>query len=262
MEDNNSSELFNQHYTVTLTSKSHEVRKFQKVISLKIIKTINDHVRIYFTGTIDIPDENTNQAEFAAKYLNELNLNEWAIVVKNLMVKQLIQTGTSKQNDENGSVIFLGLVTKAEIVANNGSFDLVMEGASYTYKLDIEKKNRSFQNSAMTYQRLIEKVIGDRAICADLQKQTQLLERLFVQYQITDWEFLKRMSSRQNSGLIADCTESKAKFWFRVPDNSKKEAKILEAVECQVCKNILEYQKIKRNSVSANPKSPKVDGIA
>jgi hypothetical protein len=249
--------LTNHQVAVTFVSKKQEIREFTSIKTLKIIKAINDHVRVWFAGTIKIPEAITNNTQYIREYLNELNLSEWEIVVNTLKINQAMAVAVDKaqqkkQNNIAKELFFRGLVTKATVTAINGVYDLTIEGASYTYKLDLALQNRSFQNKGMTFKQLIQKVIDGQAICADLEQQTAIIKRLFVQYKVTNWRFLARMASWQNSGLVADCLESMPKFYFRVPDQSKQDAIIIDSVEYQVVKNIREFQRNKQNAYIKN----------
>jgi hypothetical protein len=247
----------NNHVEVTLVGKTQEIREFTTIKTLKITKAINEHVRVWFAGTIKIPEEITDSAQYIMDYLNALNLGEWEIVVKIVKIKQAPGAIVSKekqanQDNKTEEVFFRGLVINIRIDAVNGVYDITLEGASYTYKLDIALGNRSFQNKDMTFKQLIEKVISGQAICADLSKHTESIRRLFVQYKVTNWSFLVRMASRQNSGLVADCLESMPKFYFRVPDQSNQTAIQLtcnnnQAVEYQVIKNVREFKRNQKN---------------
>ena len=58
--------------------------------------------------------------------------------------------------------------------------------------MDLEK-NRSFQDKHMTYGKLLRKIVSsyEGGDIIDHLSDGKEIEELFVQYQETDWEFLK-----------------------------------------------------------------------
>lgn len=72
--------------------------------------------------------------------------------------------------------------------------------------MDIKKKARSFQDTSMTYGALVSQITGEYpgAECQILFADVPLGE-IAVQYQETDWQFLKRMLSAMHVPLV--CSE-------------------------------------------------------
>lgn len=92
--------------------------------------------------------------------------------------------------------IFNGLVSQAVMEGNGGFCNLVITAKSFSCCMDVVKKSRTFQNTAMTYHQLVKRVIeeypgADCMLCFT----DQPIGTIAVQYQETDWEFLKRMLS-------------------------------------------------------------------
>lgn len=100
-----------------------------------------------------------------------------------------------KRND--GDIFFSGIICKADIKDNGNSYEVKIIALSNSICLDTTKKSRSFQDISMTYAELIEKVVCSESnsivICSkDCEK---VIGRIFLQYNETDWEFLKRVVS-------------------------------------------------------------------
>jgi hypothetical protein len=85
-------------------------------------------------------------------------------------------------------------------------------------------KSRSFQNSAMTYTNLFKKVIAGYpgADVIDNGSRGANLGDFAVQYQETDWYFLKRMASKFHTGLIPADHFDQPKFYFGIPEGGSK----------------------------------------
>ena len=70
----------------------------------------------------------------------------------------------------------------------------------------MEKKNRSFQNKQKTYVSLENEImeVYSKAMISDVASKKKELGKFIVQYQETDWEFLKRLASHFHTGLVND----------------------------------------------------------
>lgn len=168
---------------------------------LTLTKKVNDHARLRFTGIIpeDVKDAYVKMTE--SNTAIELN-----------------------QIDEQGNPIplFKGVVLAIEVHTIRDVYYIEIEAASHSYLLDIKRKNRSFQQKEMTYAALLQQV-GAAYPGMDSKDEVSKgakLGQFTMQYQETDWQFLKRMASRFNAGLITAVIFDKPKLHFGVPDGS------------------------------------------
>lgn len=85
-----------------------------------------------------------------------------------------------------------------------------------TALLDVELKSRSFQDVNMTYRQVVETVLCDTpnasADFADIANQP--IQKPLIQYEETDWAFIKRLASMLGTQLIPDCTTPYPRFSF------------------------------------------------
>lgn len=85
-----------------------------------------------------------------------------------------------------------------------------------TAQLDVELKSRSFQDVTMTYRQVVETVLRDTpnasADFADIADQS--IQKPLIQYEETDWAFIKRLASMLRTQLIPDCTTPYPRFSF------------------------------------------------
>ncbi|MGZ7440994.1 hypothetical protein [Paenibacillus sp. TH7-28] len=145
-------------------------------------------------------------------------------------------------------VLFNGIIKNSEVEQINGVYTAKIEGTSHTYNLDIERLRRSFQNENVTYKELFERVLQGYAhsdfICSDtLEKEP--IKRFILQYDETDWEFIKRVVSRANKGLIADVRLEGAKFYIGLPEG-REEIEIPKA-PYRVSRDLAWIQRVMRN---------------
>lgn len=91
-----------------------------------------------------------------------------------------------------------------------------IRGIGETAVLDREKRNRSFQNGDMTYQQISEEVIKeyDNAAFIWALEKDMPIGTPIIQYEETDWEFLKRICSHMHGTLISDLTGEKTNFFM------------------------------------------------
>lgn len=177
----------------------NEILKIRTDIPLSSVTTfhmqwcINDHAHLKLYGDISY--------EAAVEYQN-----------KNCSGNCIRVTYCEGQEEQ---VIFNGLVRKSVISFEGRYAQIEIEGISATWKLDILKQFRSFQDKDMTYAALARKIADytGTSVLSLIGKNTKLLKPL-IQYQETDWEFLRRISSHLNKYILCDVLTGKPAFWF------------------------------------------------
>lgn len=194
--------------------------EFQKIIQLKIIKELNEHVKLHISGIIS--DENLD------KYVEETGAKE-AIKV-------------SAKDDENNEItLFEGIVTKVCIKASNDVRTLEIEALSNTFFMDIKKVSSSYQDKKLTYSEIFDKKnsrYGNLVMVDNVTNGTKI-DKFIVQYKETDWEFLKRLASYFNVALVPECKLPGIKYSI----GGSGEAKVYEINEFNysVQKGLQEY---------------------
>lgn len=169
---------------------------------LTIVKRINDHARVKVVAVVPEGEED--------KYINITKTNT------NIEIRN--------EDDSGVTTLFKGIVTDIEVKAVRGVYYVSIDGMSTTFNLDLKIKRRSFQNKDLTYVSLIKEVIKDYpgADFIDVAAGSKKIEKVIVQYDETDWQFLKRMASHFNAGLIPDTNSDKPKFWFGIAQGGEK----------------------------------------
>ncbi len=170
----------------------------KSLIGLKITKEINNHSKIYFKGIIEEDKKDEYISKASTKDKIELNYIENGATVK---------------------CLFKGVISKIKIKAVNSIYYVEAEGISNTYELDVKLKKRSFQNKNMSYTEFVQKVISNcsGADFINVAAQGKTIGRFLLQYNETDWQFLKRTASKNGDVLVADDSGDKPRFWFGVP---------------------------------------------
>ena len=156
-----------------------------------------------------------------------LSENETGINSMNAPIQLLGQGNTA-------GALFSGYPEKVEI-KEEGRYRIAdVQAVSGTILLDQKKCNRVFQKKAQTYMGIANTVTADteHSACilpgSDMQTGGTL-----IQYQETDWNFLKRMASQLGLPLVPDISYYYPRFYLGLPEGEKKE--LGEILSCDMC---------------------------
>ena len=156
-----------------------------------------------------------------------LSENETGINGMNAPIQLLGQGNTA-------GALFSGYPEKVEIKEERGYRIADIQAVSGTILLDQKKSNRVFQKKAQTYMGIANTVTADteHSACilpgSDMQTGGTL-----IQYQETDWRFLKRMASQLGLPLVPDISYYYPRFYLGLPEGEKKE--LGEILSCDIC---------------------------
>lgn len=188
-----------EEYVYTYGDISISPYKFEKITKLKLIQEINEHAKLQLSGIIS--DENTDE------YVESAGENE---IIK-----------VSVEDDDGNTInLFEGIVINISIDVRNNVRTLEIEALSQTFLMDIKKSNGTFQNEEFTYEDIFRKInsgYGDIMMVDNVTNGAKIDEFL-VKYNETDWEFLKRLASHFNTGLVPACYLSGIRYsigWVR-----------------------------------------------
>ncbi len=146
-------------------------------------------------------------------------------------------------------ILFQGMVRGMEVQEVQGSYYMEVHAVSYSYLLDVAKRSRSFQEKQMTYSALMQQVAADYGdeTLKDVVTNNAKTEQLIVQYQETDWEFLRRLASHFHTGLVNDAHLECPKFYFGIPHNKKLK---LDVSHYRVKQDAGRYLKLSKSGIS------------
>lgn len=194
-----------------------------RLTAFEIVKTFNDHAKISFKGEVT-----ANQDKYYEMAAYEVQMEVYF-------------------NPAN-TLIFNGTLTRITVHPNREerTVQVEMEGASYTYYLDESLLNRAFQDQTITYQTLVDTITNtyNKAMGEALANADKPIETFTLQYQETDWQFLKRMASRLHTGLVPEVTRENLKFYFGMPE--LKERGVLKKIApfYGIRKRLLDYREL------------------
>ncbi len=145
-------------------------------------------------------------------------------------------------------VLFSGLIESVSVHKEGRLLEakIVLTGA--TRQLDMVRKTRTFQDISMSYGNLLEYMNlscnGEIIPCVDVEKT---IDDLIVQYQETDWEFLKRLASGFHTCLYPDIYTKKMVCYFGLPNQKNNEN--ITIMNYGVDSDHSEYRKKRENGV-------------
>lgn len=191
---------------MTVTTYEHlQVSPFQLVSlqEVKLTKKINEHAKLWFTAIV--PEELKDE------YVKMTESNP------NIELNQMDQSG-------NSIPLFKGVILSIQVKVVRDIYYLEVEAASHTYHLDLKKNQRSFQDAGMTFAVIFQQVGAAYPGIDIIDEVTKgsPIGKLTLQYYETDWEFLMRLASRFNTGLVPAATFSNPKFYFGIPSGREK----------------------------------------
>ncbi|MEK4458139.1 contractile injection system protein, VgrG/Pvc8 family [Paenibacillus sp. FSL R10-2748] len=170
---------------------------------LQITRAINDHAYLHISGMLS--------EEQGAACIGQ-NMEQEPIVIRQL-------------NDQGQSLrrLFHGIVTRMSVHCVRGVYTFELEAASHSYQMDIKRKRRSYQDIHRTYDDLVTALVrkyqyGD---AIDTVSNHAKLETFVLQYEETDWAFLKRLASRFGSVLVPEVTAASPKVFFGMPEGKQ-----------------------------------------
>ncbi len=153
-----------------------------------------------------------------------------------------------KKEDGKSDILFQGMVQDVEVKVIQGTYYIEVYAISYSYLLDVEKKSRTFQNKKMSYNELAQQVCSDYegAMVSDVVTKGKSIGQLIVQYEETDWEFLKRLASHFHTGLVNDIHFAQPKCYFGIPNNKEQ---TLHIYDYSVKKDLGKYLKLSKSGI-------------
>lgn len=103
-------------------------------------------------------------------------------------------------------ILFSGLVEKIEFQIENTFMKAIIYCVSNTILMDRKVKRRSFQDAQMTYMQIINRIMQeyDNSSFVWQIRTDRAIKFPIIQYDETDWEFLKRLASHFHTVLYPE----------------------------------------------------------
>lgn len=152
---------------------------YQKIRSLTIHHELNNHATAYVVGEVDY-----NEGKDCISRMDETT-------------GIMISTSSEGQPEK----LFCGIVSNARLEQETGYSVLYAELVSASALLDLEKNKKSFQNTGKTYEQIINDALAGSGTI-NFQVSDKAIGNLIMQYNETNWEFIKRIASVFNAPVV------------------------------------------------------------
>ncbi|MDR2022923.1 MAG: hypothetical protein LBQ71_06640 [Hungatella sp.] len=186
-----------QDLILDLPVKLHHIKK------LKIEQSLDNHAAAYITGVLK--EENH---EAIHRLTSQTNIKIKA------------------KTEEGENIIFSGIPEKATIKRAHDVYAIAIVLKSHSVRLDIQKKRRSFQNQNNPYGSLFKTILQEyEGDIWDAASRGAVQNGALIQYEETDWEFLKRTASRVGAKLFPEIRSDRPRIYIGIPEGNRYDEK-------------------------------------
>lgn len=120
--------------------------------------------------------------------------------------------------EDGATILFSGVVTELSVEISSEVSVVKIKGKSYSWLMDLTKKSRSFQNVQMSSQAFLSSVMADYpGSSVFYAAQDMPIGKLIVQYEETDWQFLKRVFSMAGMTVTPYEYQAGIKIYVGIP---------------------------------------------
>lgn len=200
---------------------------FIDILDFTIQREVNQHFVAHITGHIGQTDDDEIVQRCA---------KEEAICIKGI--------------DENGEAqtFFKGIVRDISCQNIGGLRKLTIEAVSRSWLLDTEEHTRTFQYEEQTYKEVADFIKEkNQAAFVYTRGIDEKTGEIIVQYEETDWNFLKRIASQINTVIVADIENDNIALCFGIPKKTVSYQAASPTYDCK--KNLLHYTDMIKNHV-------------
>ncbi len=110
-----------------------------------------------------------------------------------------------ENKDGKRKPIFSGVITGLWVRSEGKSFHVKVTAYTHSYLMDIRKRSRSFQDTSMSLGALVSGIVKEYGGQSQILFEDSAIGEIAVQYDETDWHFIKRMLSERHIPLV--CSE-------------------------------------------------------
>ncbi len=126
-------------------------------------------------------------------------------------------------NDEDKRYIYCGIIEDIEINITNHNYFLKIKAYSYSYQSDKIRKFEIHQNINKTYKDIIEHINKNYEFKFYLKnKQNEKPEKIILQYDETDFEFIKRLGSYLNENIVVNGIDKNEEVYLGLSNQSSE----------------------------------------
>ncbi|WP_019637149.1 phage baseplate assembly protein V [Paenibacillus fonticola] len=201
--------------------------KFERITELVIEKQVNEHAKLKLSGIIS--------EDMQDKYIEQANASDTIRV--------------AVQDKDKAIPLFHGVITNISVQAARGVRSIAIEAHSLSILMDIRKETGSVQNKELPYKSLFHRIIANYpdSDVIDEASQGKKTGGLLVQYQETDWAFMRRLASHFHAPLIPVSSRAGIKLYVGLPDADHPQK--LDEYNYAIHKDLRDYKLKSENGV-------------
>jgi len=131
----------------------------------------------------------------------------------------------SAVNSGDELVLFQGVAESVEVRTEGDVRNIEVRAKTHSVTMDQTRKSRSFQDKDRKYIELFHQVANSYAGGDVLDKITEdkLVNMFIMQHEETDWDFLKRLASHFQTGLVCAVRHDEPKLYLGIPNLERHE---------------------------------------
>ncbi|MCM1425656.1 MAG: phage baseplate assembly protein V [Eubacterium sp.] len=150
--------------------------EFVSCLEFNAFKALNNHSMIKMRGIV--------KKENADRYMK--------------MAEEEIWIKIFLQSEEVRYIFFQGIIVELSIKVENNLYTMEFEAKSGSFLLDVDRHIRSFQSGEMEYRQIVNICLESfpDSICNWIENENERINSLVMQYEETDWDFIKRLCSK------------------------------------------------------------------
>jgi len=174
-----------------------------RIDKMRIIEEFNEH------GLAEIHLLACSENEL--RYISELSADtRIRVVIQGKSVSDDLDDNrlVKNEHDKHDDVIFVGLASNIEVIKTKQvHYSVTLTLRSTTYLLDYKRVWRSFQDKLNPYENLFKTVIKSnypQSVIFDYASDGALQDEAIIQYNETNWQFMKRLASKLGVMLLAN----------------------------------------------------------
>jgi len=144
--------------------------------------------------------------------------------------------------------LFCGTITKSKVVFETDVYMVEIEAKSNTYLLDIHKKSRSFQDRNQSVHQLIQAVLSEyENLFLTIELPERPINQILIQYNETDYEFVKRIASIFNQGILPNVQAPSIALSVGV--RNVRQGSVFELRNLTLSCNLEKFDRMRRNFI-------------
>lgn len=186
---------------------------------MEVISYLNISVDgIAFTKILEFSTSHQLNEHATAHLMGEIERDAGEDFVKRVDETTAVTIRTTAEGQP--PILFCGSVADVGLDQEQEYARLELNLKSTSCMLDLQKNNKSFQDTGKTYEDILNQIYKGKAKLT-MEVSDRPIGNLIMQYQETNWEFTKRMASVFNAPVVANLNTKIPQLTIGIPKSEK-----------------------------------------